>query len=127
MKKPTINFRKLRKHSEIYRKAAELLQYDMEIERYELTGCCSAFDAIEAEAWDKVLYLPAYTSERESAIQRAYALGDMLDEAQLKFAEMFQPQLSGVYWFGQNFNKKEQEHRITALLLMADIAKSEGN
>lgn len=127
MKKPTINFRNLRKCSQVYRKAAELLQYEMEHPSGTIDGCCSAFSAIESMAWDKVFVIPDDSPSRFKVRQCVYDLEEVVDSARTAFKRMYQPTEYKLYWFGTDFDRTEQEHRITALLLMADIAESEGN
>lgn len=128
MKQPTINLRNLRKPSQIYRKAAEMLQYTVETKDHDLNidGCCSAFDTIESIAWDKIHKVPQFSYRYYATREKVLDLRDKIEEAREDFARIYKPVPSKLYWFGTNFNREEQEHRITALLMMADMAESEG-
>lgn len=96
--------------SAIYRKAAEVVfeSIDDGTQYYNPShrGCCHGI----AQATQRVSY------ERRVAYQEA-------------FSQVFRPACVGAYWFGwpasqhRVVNRDRAEHRIYALLLMAEMAK----
>lgn len=53
---------------------------------------------------------------------------DLESTCKKMFTEYFKPEgtQDDVQWFGDECTPEEQEHRVTSLLLMAEIAESEG-
>lgn len=93
---------KPKKFSQIYREAAERL------DKYKKYGCCWHINHIE---------FGNYT-------------GNYVTDAQNYFSKLFYPDeninASEHYYFGSTSNQDCINHRITALLLASEIAKSEG-
>lgn len=128
MAKVTVVLKDLKKRSGVYRKAAEVIQRDLESE-HELfrDGCCGAFYDVLMLARVKVFKGKSPFSAPKSARDNYDDVFFAVNSAEVTFAEMFRPENYKLYWFGRDFTKEQQEHRITALLLMADIAESEGD
>jgi len=92
----------LNKYAIVYRKAAEVIS-EKEIDYYGYGyGCCAA-------------------------IRKAIGLLGIWCDAIYRFEYFLYPigNVKSVYWFG-SFTKRNREARVFALLLMAEIAESEG-
>lgn len=104
------------KLSEIYLKAAEIVQNDQQVFACPAIADVCFYGIVDFEA-------------RDAARK----------EAKDKFAEMFEPEDKGIDdgWFSKFVvsaagrikrpTQQQKDHRITSLLMMAAIAESEGN
>lgn len=117
------------KPSHVLRLAAQVVKEEMEHDAAIRFGACSALHHIGCSIEDAFCNSNAVEPQSLARLyrklnqsRRAY------DEAKEIFNELFAPKqcTTNSYWFGKKFTDKEQEHRINALLLAADIAESEG-
>ena len=120
MRPITFNPKQLTKPSQVLRKAAEVIQYDMNtVPCWSRSGACAAFIDVHVGLQD--------TIHRDMDKVRA-----TLNRAREIFKEHFgytghkRPRARKGYWFGSSFTNEQQQHRIEALLLAAEIAEVQG-
>jgi hypothetical protein len=96
------------KASDVLRKAAQVIQEDMENfpNRAHWRGCC---DAIDRSRSLPISWKVFFTVARAEEYLRSLYENDR------------------AYWFGSPAETENQEHRIIALLLTADMAESVGD
>lgn len=134
MKQVKYNLNQLTKPSQIFRKAAEHLKQNMEDSKIGWRdGCCCAFDEVANAAYDKLYDNTLFTSplkqqSKERLVRKVNQTTKVVKESRELFNSLFKPRNASndTYWFGKEMNDKQQQHRITALLLAADMAESEG-
>lgn len=136
-KKVEISARDFEKPSLILRKAAELVEEEMrdysEGKWNGRNGVCNAltrFKDFAGVGVDHAVPFYSYVSYQKQA-KASSIKGKRLDvvkQAQDIFSEFFKPHKkgSGVYWFGSTFRDEQQNKRIEALLLSAEVAESRG-
>lgn len=130
------NVRKLRQPSQVLRKAAEIIQHDMLTRPAidyddpwyggpEQIGGCAALDDVQDALYERLD--PDYSYV---APQRVKASEAVLTRSRDLFREHFGYTNGGSarkgYWFGTQFTDKQQQHRIDALLMVAEIAEAQG-
>jgi hypothetical protein len=137
MKELKYNLNQLTKPSQILRKAADMIQrgveehttvYDKDTYFYRDGVCCTLRD-IEEKAKDKSFAVMWYGSDMKPQSvarleRKVNQTSKAVEEARDLFASLFKRKTP--YWFGKQRNDKQQQHRITALLLAAEIAEAEG-
>lgn len=104
------------KPSQMLRKAASILNSDLKKAKYCRQGACDA------------LYRVVYNTNGSRELH------DVFHTASERLASLFKPVdvvgyrggCARQYWFGAKFSKEQQEHRIIALLLTADMCESVG-